>query len=436
MRLHKDTAIYLPALSGQYVRFISDDIRAFRANPPAGLTTDQLNILNENAYLHHPYALYSAGGAEFDLDRSLIVEEAIHVRDRSKTFLLADSGGFQQIKNTLSLKLNFDNKPQVERNLQTILNWVESYADLGMTFDIPLYAINELKQPRYETFDDCLTDTVISLDHWFANKKPETQLLNCLHGSNADEAKVWWEQVKKYQSAGYAFGGAIKENLYTLLDQIARIIDQGYMENTYHLHFLGIASGVRAAFLNHLQIRLRETFPQVQITYDTASGSRTSGEAKQFALGVEVLDTPSFLRVRYEQLGKVFSLTRTEQKEFYERSFKELEEIGFPLTLFPEDKFNLMEILRPMKTKDRYDWDELSLVLVSLNNNYWEIVKTRLASTISQTIMDKQRQTDQRIMLTYGGYIRNLLELVDKVFDAKDMAGAIEANRTELEAAF
>ena len=106
----QDYALYLPAISSSYSAWVSqwekkvnqtdkNGFQRYKAREPKGISPDgkELFFLDENnGCFHYNAALYSAGHAAiFDLAESQISEKLVHSRDRSKTTILADSGGYQ-----------------------------------------------------------------------------------------------------------------------------------------------------------------------------------------------------------------------------------------------------------------------------------------------------------------------------------------------------
>ena len=87
-------AVFAPALQKSYAEFTQKPKRQVRAGKtPGGLSPRDLDFLSANSALwYHPFALFSAG----QYDSSLIKPaNAVSARDRSKTKIIGDSGGFQ-----------------------------------------------------------------------------------------------------------------------------------------------------------------------------------------------------------------------------------------------------------------------------------------------------------------------------------------------------
>ena len=125
--LQKDYAVYLPAISSFYSTYVAiQRLEEFvpTARIPKGFDRgiEGMNFLNpEQGYFYYKYALYSAGHAQLDLNKSVIQESMIQQRDRNSTMILGDSGGYQIGKGVLKFDwLNFEG-PSANKTRQSIL---------------------------------------------------------------------------------------------------------------------------------------------------------------------------------------------------------------------------------------------------------------------------------------------------------------------------
>ena len=102
----KDYAVFLPALSGFYATYVGKQrfpdengnlyVNSTRIPADFEQGIEGLNWLNpDQAYFPYHWALYSAGHAELDTNKVSPKEDMIRNRDRSRSFVLGDSGGFQ-----------------------------------------------------------------------------------------------------------------------------------------------------------------------------------------------------------------------------------------------------------------------------------------------------------------------------------------------------
>ena len=174
-----------------------------------------LNFLDPASKLfHYPYALYSAGQAA-RTDGAARQRNIVSERDRDRTTVIGDSGGFQIQEGTIK----FTGDATCER----MLRWMEGHSDYSMSLDFPtggispgnveqhtirlnangqiteMSAANGLS-PDYNT---CLTQSLLNLDYFVQNRRPEkTNLLNVIQGRTERESKVWYDAVKSYPLEG------------------------------------------------------------------------------------------------------------------------------------------------------------------------------------------------------------------------------------------
>jgi hypothetical protein len=89
----KDFAVYLPAVQSWYSTMVYSDRARDKKRPfPKGITLKDLDYLNPKSKLwHYGYGLYSAGLFSDDKPRACSVAN----RDKSRTKILGDSGGYQ-----------------------------------------------------------------------------------------------------------------------------------------------------------------------------------------------------------------------------------------------------------------------------------------------------------------------------------------------------
>lgn len=251
-------AQYAPALQPSFIR--GADRNTVHSRPlPGGLTAGDLDLLDvQNPHFHTPFVLTSWG--PFIQRQPSAIGGILDARDRAKTTVIGDSGGFQ-----------FIGAPALFRGRETVLRnlgWAEQNCDLAMTVDIPTRSIGK---GRWATYDECLTDTEASLRTTLERRSSGSlRFLNVLQGRNREEAVHWFEAVRQYRFEGWAFGGAARE-LPIMLRLIARMVSHGIVGQ--HLHVLGTSSLTRAVELSALKKALRAAGHAVEITFDTATPS-------------------------------------------------------------------------------------------------------------------------------------------------------------------
>jgi len=118
-KTHSDYATFLPAVSG----FMTELLGRCKSVPgyiPEGRVPngfehgfEGMNFLDkEKGYYYYNKALYSAGHAYLDIEKSKVMEHIIQCRDRDNTTIVGDSGGFQIGKGVIKFDWeNFFEKP-------------------------------------------------------------------------------------------------------------------------------------------------------------------------------------------------------------------------------------------------------------------------------------------------------------------------------------
>jgi hypothetical protein len=288
--LQKDYAVYLPAISSFYStyiakqrleKFIPDD----RIPKEFDRGIEGMNFLNpEQGYFYYKYGLYSAGHAQLDLQKSLVQESMIQDRDRSKTMILGDSGGYQIGKGVLKFDwLDFEGA-SANKTRQKILEWLELTADWSMMLDVPTWACDRIHSPKtgLKTFEDCLEKTRFNNDYFLNNRLGQTKWLNVLQGGDWDTAERWYEGVKEFsdpkgkyagkEAEGWAMGGANMCKMPITLRRLITLKFDGLLENKDWMHFLGTAQLDWACYLTLIQREIRQHVNEnFTISFDCAS---------------------------------------------------------------------------------------------------------------------------------------------------------------------
>ena len=288
--LQKDYAVYLPAISSFYSTYVAKQrleefIPQDRIPKEFDRGIEGMNFLNpEQGYFYYKYGLYSAGHAQLDLNKSMVQESMIQQRDRSKTMILGDSGGYQIGKGVLKFDwLNFEGK-EANATRQKILEWLELTADWSMMLDVPTWACDRIHSPKtgLKTFEDCLEKTRFNNDYFLQNRLGQTKWLNVLQGSDWDTAERWYEGVKEFsdpkgkyagkEAEGWAMGGANMCKMPITLRRLITLKFDGLLEGKDWMHFLGTAQLDWACYLTLIQREIRETINEnFTISFDCAS---------------------------------------------------------------------------------------------------------------------------------------------------------------------
>lgn len=283
-------AVYLPAISSFYSTYVAKQ-RLEEFVPlnriPEGFDRgiEGMNFLNpEQGYFTYKYGLYSAGHAQLDLAKSITQESMIQQRDRSKTMILGDSGGYQIGKGVLKFDwLDFEG-PSATKTRQSILEWLEMTADWSMMLDVPTWACDHIHSPKtgLKTFDDCLDKTRFNNDYFLKNRLGHTKWLNVLQGSDWDTAEKWYNGVKEFsepsgpyagkEAEGWAFGGANMCKMDITLKRLMTMREDGLLKGKNWIHFLGTAQLDWSCYLTLIQRQIRKHInEELTISFDCAS---------------------------------------------------------------------------------------------------------------------------------------------------------------------
>jgi len=266
--LQKDYAVYLPAISSFYSTYV-DKQRKEEFIPknriPSGFDRgiEGMNFLNpEQGYFYYKNALYSAGHAQLDIEKSLKQELMIQDRDRSKTMILGDSGGYQIGKGVI--KFDWQNFEGEEANKvrKKILTWLDVTADWSM-------------------MDKTKFNNKYFIENRIGSKEGGTKLLNVLQGSNWENAEAWYQGVKEYSDTskygdraaeGWAMGGANMCKMPITLKRLITMRFDGMLEGKNWMHFLGTAQLDWACYLTAIQRQIRKHVnEEFTISFDCAS---------------------------------------------------------------------------------------------------------------------------------------------------------------------
>jgi hypothetical protein len=295
--LHGGWAKYLPAISGFYTTHLgkaaADPAFVPESRIPAKfeLGIQGLNFLDEdNSYYNYKFGLYSAGHAERNLAKCNDREPMIHKRDREKTILIGDSGGFQIATGVIKLDWKTVMTPAGDKLREEILRYLEHTSDWSMTLDVPAFAaLPPLSEKTGLTkFSDCLDVTEYNLHYFMKNRVPgATKFLNVLSGSDNENSKEWYELVKHFSIPesveamgytedrtleGWAFAGINMKNMKTVLERMLDLRKDNLLADKDWIHFLGIGRLDWACYLTSIERLLKKhDNPNINISFDAAS---------------------------------------------------------------------------------------------------------------------------------------------------------------------
>ena len=291
----QDYALYLPAISAFYTRQLAKYLAEPETRVPDGFEKglQGLNFLDEDSYYYYPFGLYSAGHAQLDLEKTDIHEAMIQKRDRSKTVILGDSGGFQIAKGVIKLDWEDAINPTSEARealCEKMLRWLEYTADWSMTLDFPAFAAIPPYNKKTGLTDvkQTIDMSLYNLDYFVRNRVPgATKFLNVLSGADEQSSQEWFDLVVPFSDPkfvkenygdeartleGYAMAGVNIGQMSLLLKRILQLRERGLLENKGWIHCLGTGKLHWACYLTSIQRMLRKhDSPNIQVSFDAAS---------------------------------------------------------------------------------------------------------------------------------------------------------------------
>lgn len=376
---------YLPSIQPIYVKTwqktLSDSREGVKYGSPL-YTPKQFNFFSDfkHAVFNYPYALYSAGHAELDMGKAVESEWAIHKRDRAKTFLLLDSGGYQ-IKTGV---WDVSTSAKAAKLRQQVLEWQEATGDCATILDMPMGDDGD--------FDACLAFTKESLKFYEDKGSGKIPFLNVIQGRTFEQARDWYEQTKSFEAGGLAFANYNAQNLYTAVKLLFHLIRTGEMSRYRYIHFLGNGT-IYTAVLFYVLKRLigRIVGHNVTFTQDAASESILAGKFNRIFLQVNE-DRPlaktaltNIFTGDYEHVSpftirivpfESTDLSYVRHNEFYPFATSPL--------LGPPDGIRYGDLINPSAGKGRDNVDEITRVILYANNVWLKIHAIERATAIER----------------------------------------------------
>ena len=288
----KDYAVFLPALSGFYATFVGKQrheeyVETSRIPQHFTNGVESLNWLNaDQGLFEYNWTLYSAGHADLDITRDSPKEDMIRNRDRSSSWLLGDSGGFQIGKGVWEGDWKDPTCPRAKKKREQVLAWMDAYMDYGMILDIPAWVARSpagVKATGISTYQEAVNATRINNDYFMANRNGNCKFLNVLQGENHADAEDWYQQMKDYCDPvkypdnhfnGWSMGGQNMCDVHLVLKRIVTLYFDNLLQTGIHdvMHFLGTSKLEWATLLTDIQRAVRKNYNEnFTITFDCAS---------------------------------------------------------------------------------------------------------------------------------------------------------------------
>ena len=323
-----DYAYFLPATSGFYSTFIGKQRYGNYVDPariPASFKNgvESLNYLEpEKGAFYFDHCLYSAGHANLDLTKQDDSEDMFRNRDRSTSWVLGDSGGFQigkgvwegewrdptgpEVKammaeavakgielvpvidptgnHAMDKKGNLkytkvDHVKQYQARLDAahkkrtqVLTWMDTLMDYGMVLDIPAWVERSpvgRKATGIESYDQAVEATKYNNEYWIKHRTGACKFLNVLQGETHKQADDWYSKMKDFCDPkvygdkafnGWAMGGQNMCDIHLVLKRLVALKFDGLLEKGHQdwMHFLGTSKLEWATLLTDIQRAVRK----------------------------------------------------------------------------------------------------------------------------------------------------------------------------------
>ena len=413
-----DFAVYLPAFQFGFTSAVDSDKKRDKKRAfPNGLKLTDLDFLNPKSKLwFYKYGLYSAGQFESIAPRACSVTN----RDRLKTLIVGDSGGFQIGKGTLKELSHFKNAKtgndvcdlwRDSVGVRTrIVQWLDLHSDYAMTIDMPLWA--KLESNKNTPFHKCSVEQLIklsveNLDFINNNSNGKTKWLSVLQGTNEKDSKQWWDAVKKYRFSGWALAGSVgwrgSENVEGLQSVLYNVMqmrdDDAFAIGQEWMHVLGVSQPTWAVLFTAIQrgIRRHCNNPNFRVSYDSASAFQASGRYQKV--------------VRYPKFSKdlkswTMSLQNAPVNPLYGSADKEYH---FPFSSPLGEQMTLEHLNVNGSTFEGVPYDSVAGHMLTNHNTYVYVRSFLEANELAYMLRSESQYFVPQSLIDTCAFIENLL---------------------------
>ena len=432
----KDYALFLPATSGFYATYIGKqrygnyvDLNRIPKSFANGV--ESLNYLDPvNGAFYYKWCLYSAGHANLDLNKHDEGEDMFRNRNRSNSWVLGDSGGFQIGKGKWEGDWKDPNCPKASKKRQQVLTWMDALMDYGMCLDIPAWVARSpagQKATGISTYQEAVNATYINNDYFIKNRNGNCKFLNVLQGENHTDAEDWYQRMKHYCDPkkypdnhfnGWAMGGQNMCDVHLTLKRLVSLKFDGLLEQGYQdwMHFLGTSKLEWALLLTDVQRAVRKYHnPNFTISFDCASPFLATANGQVY-VQTEIANKEKWLyRMLPSADDKKYS---TDTREFRQAVNQDL--------IFSPRQFENSPIMENVPIKDiciygptdknklgnigKTSWDSFSYTIM-MGHNVWMHINS---------VQEANRQYDQGLcpaMLVQEKFDRKFFkDVVDEIF--------------------
>ncbi len=441
----KDFAHFLPATSGFYATFIGKQMHTDYVDPsriPSNFKhgVESLNYLNPNeGQFQYKWCLYSAGHADLDLSKDSPKEDMFRKRDRSTSWVLGDSGGFQIGKGKWEGDWKDPSCPKAQKKRELVLNWMDEMMDYGMILDIPAWVARSpegAKASGVGSYEEALKATDINNEYFMKHRTGACKFLNVLQGENHADADAWYEHMKHYSDPkqhpgnhlnGWSMGGQNMCDVHLVLKRLVALRFDGLLEKGVHdvMHFLGTSKLEWATLLTDIQRAVRKYHNEnFMVTFDCASPFLATANG-QIYCELETEDRTKWVYRMVPSIDdKKLSTDTTKFSEAFIREGKHSSFLDSPIT----DGLKAKDIciygpgdLNKVGKEGKTSWDSFSYAIM-MGHNVWMHINA---------VQEANRKYDEGIipdMLVNESFDRVMFrDIVEAIFatDDRHIADAI-----------
>lgn len=371
-------ALFLPAINETFARFPLQHSQTIARPMPAGLRASNLNYLDPKSTLFHYHAgLHSAAFGVYEANQTIITQ-----RDREKTVIVGDSGGFTEINNGL--------KEPLQTFRPKSLAWQERYCDVGIILDVPTRAL-DIKGGKYQTLQQCLGVTLESIRYAIEHRSNAgMRLLTVMQGRDRKEARTWQAAIAPYQPdfEGIALAGAMKLDFALWAELFIDMRDKKRLDKLRWIHVLGTAQPGVGVMLTGLQRALRKHLhPDITISYDSSLAFRIVQVNKQITTGIT-----------YDRDGTRFS------RYYFPDHWSALDrKARFPFSS-PLGDVATVGDFNPANANSATGWDTLGIQMLSHHEVFKEITALAELNRLAEAEISTMGQSPWHIRQAWAGF--------------------------------
>ena len=388
----RDFAVFLPAISNFYNTFISkqrvtdgDHIPKDRIPKAFENGVEGLNFINpEKGMFTYPTALYSAGHACLDMEKTADRDSMCVNRDRKFSTIVGDSGGYQIGKGVIKFDWQDFEGNKANKVRSDILNWLELTSDWAMTLDVPTWAADDLNSPKtgLKSFQDTLDGTIYNNQFFQKNRLGQTKLLNVLQGDDWETAQIWYDKVKDFEFEGWAMGGINMCDMEVMLRRLIIMRDEKKLDGKDWMHVLGTSQLDWACFLTQVQRQVRKHInDKFTISFDSASAFLSTANGLVYTHNLFTPKRWSYIMEKAPDDKKLKGST-----------------IPFPFKSAIGDRLTMGDVcaygegdLNKNNKEGKTAWDSFSYCLMMAHNVYNHIRAVQIANDMNDIEMVKHQ---------------------------------------------